>query len=597
MSPASKLRPQVTIPDVGIADRRHNYSPFSVFLAIVFGRTIQLTHLGLRRKSFKSAMDLDKKVAIEADAGNEISYELEGEIINASGHRDQLQRGYGFLSLCGLALTIDSAWIAVGLTFVVAIGNTYSLQVFCTKDALTRPNLANGGAPGIIYELLVACFYYAFIGASLAELASSVPSAGGVYSWASITPGPRAGRIIGFYAGLINFFGWLFDLASIGYVCGEILTEMYALYHPNYEVKQWHVFVGMLCTLWSGIAATIFFNKFLPYFQHFGLFMITMGGIVTIVVIAAMPDQHASNASVWKDFENNTGWSDGVAFMAGVLNGAFTIGTPDSASHMAEELPNPRKDIPHVIAMQIGLGCLYAFAFVVACFYGVNDFNAVLNSNGSFPLAQIYIQATGSTGATFSLLLIIILCTISSLVATILTVSRTWWSLARDKATPFPRFFAYVNEDLSCPIPATVFVGLLATAFGALAIGSHTAFSDLVGSFVILTTVSYAMAFIPHMLSKRKNVPRGYFWMGSLGYFVNGFACLTMILFNVFFCLPYALPTTVEAMNYNSVIFVGVVALITLWWFGYASRHYERPKVALLYDNLSITEGRRVSKV
>jgi choline transport protein len=28
----------------------------------------------------------------------------------------------------------------------------------------------NGGAPGILYELLVAFFYYAFIGASIAEV-------------------------------------------------------------------------------------------------------------------------------------------------------------------------------------------------------------------------------------------------------------------------------------------------------------------------------------------------------------------------------------------------------------------------------------------
>ena len=35
---------------------------------------------------------------------------------------------------------------------------------------------ANGGPTGVLYELLVACFYYAFIGASIAEVgASSAP--------------------------------------------------------------------------------------------------------------------------------------------------------------------------------------------------------------------------------------------------------------------------------------------------------------------------------------------------------------------------------------------------------------------------------------
>ena len=31
----------------------------------------------------------------------------------------------------------------------------------------------NGGPPGVLYELLVACFYYAFIAASIAEVSHS----------------------------------------------------------------------------------------------------------------------------------------------------------------------------------------------------------------------------------------------------------------------------------------------------------------------------------------------------------------------------------------------------------------------------------------
>ena len=44
-----------------------------------------------------------------------------GEVVNASGHRDQLQRHYGLLSICGLALTIDNAWVALGGSIAVSI--------------------------------------------------------------------------------------------------------------------------------------------------------------------------------------------------------------------------------------------------------------------------------------------------------------------------------------------------------------------------------------------------------------------------------------------------------------------------------------------
>jgi choline transport protein len=58
----------------------------------------------------------DKKLPVP----EEVSVEA-GEIINASGHRDQLQRQYGILSICGMALTVDNAWVAIGTSMNVAI--------------------------------------------------------------------------------------------------------------------------------------------------------------------------------------------------------------------------------------------------------------------------------------------------------------------------------------------------------------------------------------------------------------------------------------------------------------------------------------------
>jgi len=69
--------------------------------------------------------------------------------------------------------------------------------------------ILNGGPAGVLYEFIISVLYYAFIGASIAELASAIPSSGGVYHWASVTPGRRWGRVIGFYTGWLNFFGWM----------------------------------------------------------------------------------------------------------------------------------------------------------------------------------------------------------------------------------------------------------------------------------------------------------------------------------------------------------------------------------------------------
>lgn len=239
----------------------------------------------------------------------------DGGLVNASGHRDQLQRQYGLLSICGLALTIDNAWIAFGGSLYVSV--------------------LNGGPPGILYEFMTASLTYAFIGASIAELASAVPSSGGVYHWASITPGAKWGRTIGFFTGSLNFFGWIFDLASIVSIPANVATQMYAVFHPGFVIEPWHSYVAFVLITWLCTAFVIFCNRLLPPLQSVGLFLIIAGGLITIIVVAAMPKQHATSSFVWKDFENQTGWSGGVAFLTGVLNGAFTIGTPDAVTHVS----------------------------------------------------------------------------------------------------------------------------------------------------------------------------------------------------------------------------------------------------------------------
>lgn len=153
----------------------------------------------------------------------------------------------------------------------------------------------------------------------------------------------------------------MFDLAALVQIAANISVNMYVVYHgEGYVFEAWHVYIAYLLVLWLGVALVIFANRVIPSTQDAGMFFVIVGGIVTIIVIAVMPKQHASNQFVWGSFDENnlTGWQGGVAFLLGVLNGAFTIGTPDAITHMAEELPHPKRDLPIAIALQIGLGFL-----------------------------------------------------------------------------------------------------------------------------------------------------------------------------------------------------------------------------------------------
>lgn len=140
-----------------------------------------------------------------------------------------------------------------------------------------------------------------------------------MYHWASVTPGPRYGRVVGFFAGHLGYWGWLFGWASLMFIPANVLVQMYALYHPAFVQQPWHLYLVFVLLTWLSVATVVWGNRWMPLLQTFGLWVVVIGGPVTIIVLAAMPKKHASNAFVWTDFQNVTGWSNGAAFLTGVL--------------------------------------------------------------------------------------------------------------------------------------------------------------------------------------------------------------------------------------------------------------------------------------
>lgn len=346
---------------------------------------------------------------------------------------------------------------------------------------------------------------------------------------------------------------------------------MYAAFHSCFVIRKWHVFVIYLVCTWIACGIVLFANKLLPIVQNFGMFFVVAGGFAIVVVCATMPHvngtPYASNASVWTEWSNETGYtSSGFVFLAGMLNGAYAVGTPDCITHLAEEIPHPSKNIPKAIFAQMVIAFFTGLFFLIAILYSVNDLSAVIDS-GSFPLAEIYRQATGSRGGSLGLLIVTFITTMTCMVGCYITMGRMYWTLSRDHATPFSATFMRVSPRFQNPFNATLLCGAVVTALGCLYVGSSTAFNAFASSFVQLTTLSYLAAILPHLLSKRANVAPGWFWMhGATGYVVNIISCLYIMVFIVVFCFPYALPVSAASMNYASLITGGMTLFIAVWW-------------------------------
>jgi choline transport protein len=381
-------------------------------------------------------------------------------------------------------------------------------------------------------------------------------------------------------------------LAETAQIVGAQVVSMYALFHPDFETQRWQVFVAYLICIWSCCLVVLYANKALPTLEAIGGFLVVAGVFVTILVCAIVPHTkglgYGSNAFVWTEWQNDTGYSsNGFAFCLGVLNGAFAVGTPDVITHLAEEIPRhvsrtfilrtvsvliplsrPSQNIPKAIVAQFIVGFFTALFYLIAIFYSITDLDAVLTNTFLFPLTEIYRQATGSAGGSLGLLLLAFLPTLIATIGCYLTASRVFWTLARDNATPFSGFFGTINERHRNPFNSIVLCSIICTVLGCVYVGSQTAFNAFVGSFVVLTSLSYLAAILPHLLSRRANVAPGWFWMkGSIGFIVNATACLYIIVFVVIFCFPFALPVDAATMNYTSLMTGGLSSFVLIFWF------------------------------
>ncbi|KAJ4366287.1 hypothetical protein N0V83_007923 [Neocucurbitaria cava] len=487
-----------------------------------------------------------------------------GEVLNASGHKQELERQFSLLSICGIGITTGNVWAALGGSIVIA--------------------LYNGGPAGVIYEFIaVSCFYF-MIAACIAEMASAIPSAAGVYHWASVTGGAKFGRVIGFFAGWWNVLGWIFGTASISSILANQIISMYGLFHDGYAYERWHVFIVYLIVTWLACFLVMFANRALPMFTNIGLFLILAGVFVTILVCAIMPSTtgkgHASSDFVWKQWQNQAGWSsDGFVFCAGMLNGAFAVGTPDCVSHLAEELPHPRINVPKAILAQYVVGFLTAFLYLITIFYSVNDLDSLFSNPWPFPLAELYRQATNSHAGSLGLLIVIVLPTFCTNVGCYITSGRMLWTLGRDGATPFSAWLGKVDPKWGNPWNATLVCGFVNTILGVIYIGSSTAFAAFVGSFIVLSSLSYLAFILPNILTRRRHVIKGPFTMPDpVFYAIAGIACAYMIVWIPIYCFPFAVPFDSTTMNYVSALVGGCTILLGGWYLWIRNKGYVGPR-------------------
>jgi choline transport protein len=316
-------------------------------------------------------------------------------------------------------------------------------------------------------------------------------------------------------------------------------------------MEPWQVWLFYVGWILVCFAINAFMNKILPYVNKFA-FAWSLGGftIICITVLACAAPDYAPADFVFTEFINETGWPDGVAWLLGLLQGAFSLTGYDAVAHMIEEIPNASVQGPKIMIACVGIGTTTGFLLLMILLFVSGGDAASIIAAPSGPLIKIMWTATGSRAGTVCLLMFPLICILFGATAIMTTSSRMVYAFARDGGLPYSRSFQKVHPRLGQPLNALLLITGLTILFGLILIGSTSAFNALISSSVVALGVSYAIPVAINICRGRKMLgPRPFVLPNWLGWTVNLIGVCYTLVSTVFFLFPPVLPVTPSNMS------------------------------------------------
>lgn len=522
----------------------------------------------------------EKKLDFESNVAADNTTDLE---LLASRRDGQVQS----LHLEGLVLRNENARNMSGLETISAgwiICNSWA-----GLAATVALAIAQGGPATLIYGPIIIFVLVGACAASLAELASVYPTAGGQYHWVSILAPKKWSRGLSYCCGAANVFSWIAICAGIAIICPQLCLGLAVFWDPEYIPKPWQAFL-----MYQGSNALVLvYNIYLlrrTMWVHDLAFVVSICSFlaITITCLARSAPHFRSTDLVWTTFLNQSGWTDGVAFLTGLVSPNYMYAGIDGAIHLAEECKNAAVVVPRALMSTIVIGFITSFIFSIVMMYCTTDLEAVVTTATGVPIFEIWRQATKSDVAATIFLILILFAVFFALNATHQTASRLTWSFARDDALFGSRWLGQIDSRQQVPIAALLFNFAIMFIIGCIYLGSTSAFNAFIGTGLILQHVTYAFPAALLMIRRRAETwlpkSRSFQMPSIVGWAANITTVLFAVLVLVFYDFPTVLPVSGTSMNYASAV-IGVMILFTgMNWFGHAAKRFRGPRLHIVVE-------------
>ncbi len=459
------------------------------------------------------------------------------------------------------------------------------------------------------------------IAASMAEIASSYPTAGGLYFWAS----KLGGVGWGWWTAWMNMIGQITITAGINigaaiYGMG-LLTRMFG-WDPaapalgglfGWTLSSWGLYIFVMVVIMIpqvliniyGIKLTAMLNDFSVYWHIGGVLVIAllltifgkhhqplsfaMQAVTTVNPLDAASATFADGTTgpalvigTWviksPFFALFPGMAElyrlapyALVFTLAFLQGQWTYTGYDASAHVAEETVMARLNSAWGVFLSVAVSAIVGYIVLMAFTLNIPDIAATATD----PYPVLYIAYQGLSTFLANIVAIIVfggmwLCGLS----TVTSMSRMFFAFARDDGMPFSAAFRYIHPKLRTPVKS-----ILITSVLAVLTCMYSAAYFVVTS--ISTIALYVAYNIPVYLNVRNKLskkgtfttPENAPWnLKGWGPFLN----IVAVVYTVFICILFVLPPN-ELVLWTMVLFIVILAV---YWFAYARTHFTGPKAA-----------------
>jgi amino acid transporter len=475
-------------------------------------------------------MDNDPKGAsLDADAAQLQRLGYAQQLLREMGGFSNFAVSFSIISILTGAVTLYGHGLRFGGPFVMAVG---------------WPLVA-------VMTLLVA--------ASLAQLASSFPTAGALYHWSAMLGGPR----VGFFTAWLNTIGQFAITAGIDYGLAEFVADML-----GWPRERGYVLPLYAAILFShavlnhvGVRAVALLNNLSAWYHVAGV------AVLIGALVAFAPRRDLGFLFTRFTAEDNV---YAYGFLIGLLQAQWTFTGYDASAHVSEETKDPTRNAPWGIFLSVAVSAVVGYVLLLGVTLAIRDLPTAADAPNPF----LYVLRDSLGPALGGALVWIAIgamwfCGLSSVTSN----SRMLFAFARDGGLPASPLLARVSPRFRSPHVA-VWVSVVAAFVVAIWSGAYAA---MVALSTLALYASYAVPIWVGWRARRNGTwsHRGPWDLGRFSPLVNGVALAWCAAIMVLFVLP---PN--ELAGYT---FAGCLALLVLYWVAFQRHTFVGPKVTLIH--------------